>query len=141
MLDVDLEGFQKQYRVQLNTQMFTKSNPKGMALIIHTLLCLFNEEEYTPMFSVCWFPYSMVEMKEFKQIALNICLELIKQGRFQSGIITKAVLESASGVRMWQALRSLSDYCIMDRMRKEHSKAELRSLPVFIQSVLQAFEG
>ena len=52
--------------------MFVKSNPKGMALLLHTILCLF-DEEFKTAFSTCWFPYTMVEMKEFKQTAIEIC--------------------------------------------------------------------
>ena len=72
LMDIDLEALQKQFKIQLNSQMFAKSNPKGMALILHTLICLFDDEKFRPMFSVCWFPYSMVELKEFKEIALRI---------------------------------------------------------------------
>jgi len=61
--------------------MFLKSNPKGMALLLHELLCLFDKDEYTTMFSVCWFPYTMVEMKEFKSICMQISTELIKKGK------------------------------------------------------------
>jgi HAUS augmin-like complex subunit 6 N-terminus len=75
LMGADLEQLQKQYKVPLNSQMFIKSNPKGMALILHTLLCLFDEDQYRPMFSVCWFPYTMVELKEFKAIALQICTD------------------------------------------------------------------
>ena len=66
LLGIDLDQLQKQYRVKINSQMFEKQNPKGMALIIHELLCYFDEDNYRPQFSVCWFPYTMVEMKEFK---------------------------------------------------------------------------
>ena len=82
--------------------MFVKSNPKGMALLLHSLLCLFDNEEYRPRFTAgCWFPYTMVEMKEFKSVALEIVSELVSQGRLGPGIVTKAVLETASGVKMW----------------------------------------
>lgn len=78
-----------------------------MALLVHALLCLFDNDEgtYRQMFSVCWFPYSMVEMREFKSVAENILLELANKGRVGPTDITKAVLETAAGVRMWQALR------------------------------------
>ena len=119
--------------------MFAKANPKGMALFLHTILCLFNDDEYRPMFSVCWFPYTMVEMKDFKQTALNICMELIEKGKIQPNIVTKATLETASGIRMWQTLRSLSDYAMMHKLTLNFSKAELKAMPTFIQSAIQAF--
>jgi hypothetical protein len=118
--------------------MFVKSNPKGMALLIHTLLCYFNDEDYRMRMSVCWFPYTMVELKNFKQVALEITGELVGQGRLQGGIVTKAVLESACGVKMWQSLRVLSDYCLVDQMNREYRKQEMKEMPVFIQSVMQA---
>ncbi|CDW82395.1 UNKNOWN [Stylonychia lemnae] len=108
-----------------------------MALLLHELLCSFDKEEYTPMFTVCWFPYSMVELKEFKSVALQICQDLIKKGKLQSNIITKSVLESATGVRMWQALRSLSDYCLMESMKAQFTKSELKAMPDFIQNTVQ----
>jgi hypothetical protein len=48
------------------------------------------------------------------------------------------VLESASGVKMWQSLRTLSDYCIIDRMNKGFTRLEMKEMPVFVQSVMQA---
>ncbi len=56
----------------------------------------------------------------------------------QPGILTKAVLESASGVKMWQSLRALSDYCLVDQMNRGFTKHQMRELPVFVQSVMQA---
>lgn len=101
--------------------MFAKANPKGMALFLHTLLCLFDDEAHRSLFSVCWFPYTMVELKEFKAIALQICEERLV-GRLQPNVVTKAVLETASGVRMWQTLRTLSDYCVADYMKRNFNK-------------------
>jgi hypothetical protein len=77
--------------------MFAKANPKGMALILHTILCLFDEERIRPLFSVCWFPYTMVELKEFKAIALTTCNEMLGfEGRLpRNGVITKSILENA----------------------------------------------
>ena len=48
------------------------------------------------------------------------------------------MLESASGVKMWQSLRTLSDYCIIDRMNKGLTRLEMKEMPVFVQSVMQA---
>lgn len=115
--------------------MFVKANPKGMALMVHTLLCLFDEGEFKPMFSVCWFPYTMVELKEFKTLALHICSNILTpQGRLAGGVVTKAVLETASGVKMWQVLRQVSDYCVMDHIVKTggYSKAEIKTVPEFV---------
>ena len=51
-------------------------------------------------------------------------------------LITKAVLETASGVKLWQALRTLADYALMDVMHRQYSKAELKEVPTFVQSIL-----
>lgn len=139
LLGVDTDALQKQYKVPINSQMFIKSNPKGMALMVHTLLCLFDEQEFKPLFSVCWFPYTMVELKEFKALVLHLSSNILtSQGRLAGGILTKAVLETASGVKMWQVLRQLSDYCIMDSIVKTggYSKADIKIVPEFVQSVL-----
>ena len=93
-----------------------------MALLLHELLCFFDEESYKPQFSVCWFPYTMVEMKEFKSIVLTITDELIQKNKFAKDIITKSILETASGVRMWQVLRTLSDYCLQEELLRSCSK-------------------
>ena len=53
------------------------------------------------MFAVSWFPYSMVEMREFKATAETIINELVSKNRIGPTDITKAVLETAAGVRMW----------------------------------------
>ena len=46
-------------------------------------------------------------------------------------------METASGVRMWQALRSLSDYCLIDRINSQ-KKADVKKMPTFIHSVIEA---
>ena len=46
LLGTDLDSLQKQFKVPIQSQMFVKSNPKGMALLIHTILCFFNEDDY-----------------------------------------------------------------------------------------------
>ena len=89
-----------------------------MALLLHPLLTGFNPEEYSPKFSVCWFPYSMVEMKEFKLVTLEVALDLICKGHMQPNIITKSLLETASGIKLWQALRSLSDYLLLFKIHQ-----------------------
>ena len=77
--------------------MFVKSNPKGMAVLLHTLICLFDDAAFRPLFSVCWFPYTLVELKEFKQIALQVCNDILArdEGRLAPNTITKAVVEAA----------------------------------------------
>jgi hypothetical protein len=39
---------------------------------------------------------------------------------------------------MWQSLRALSDYCLIDQMNRGYTKHKMREMPVFIQSVMQA---
>jgi hypothetical protein len=60
----------------------------------------------------------MVEMKEFKSVAEIVINELAAKGRIGQTDITKAVLETAAGVRMWQALRLLSDHTMLEHMHK-----------------------
>lgn len=63
---VDFESVSQQMRVPVNAQMFQKSNHKGMAIILYPLLCHFDPEFCVPLFEECWFPYDLVQMKEFK---------------------------------------------------------------------------
>lgn len=79
---VDIESGSKQVRVPVNAQMFQKSNHKGMAIILYPLLCFFDEPFFRPMFDTCWFPYGLAEMKQFKQVCLDIALILEKRGIF-----------------------------------------------------------
>lgn len=106
---LDLDGLQKQYRVPVNSQMFQKSNHKGMALLIKPLLCFFNQTEYTALFENSWFPFGLAQMKPFKETCLFITKELEQQGKIHEGIITKSIIENAVGIKMWHALRRLSD--------------------------------
>lgn len=39
---------------------------------------------------------------------------------------------------MWQSLRALSDYCLVDQMNRGYTKHQMRELPMFVQSVMQA---
>jgi|LakMenE01Jun11ns_1017448.scaffolds.fasta_scaffold9724627_2 hypothetical protein len=53
------------------------------------------------MFTPVWFPYGLVEMREFKVIAAKICDELAAKNRIGPTDLTKGVMEVSSGVRMW----------------------------------------
>ena len=82
--EIDFEGLAKQYRVPVNVQMFQKSNPKGMALLLYPLLCYFDRERYGKLYESeqSWFPYALAEMKSFKQISLFICNDLAEKNIF-----------------------------------------------------------
>jgi hypothetical protein len=71
-----------------------------MALLVHTLLCLF-DEKINAAFTQCWFPYSMVEMREFKIVASKVSDDLTQKGKLGPTDLTKGVMETAAGVRMW----------------------------------------
>ena len=43
----------------------------------------------------------MVEMKEFKSVAHTIVEELVKKSRLGPTDMSKSVLETAAGIRMW----------------------------------------
>ena len=94
--------------------MFSKSNHKGMALLVHTLLCLFDPEKIKKSFSTCWFPYSMVEMRDFKIVAAKVVDELCTKGKLGPTDLTKGVMETAAGIRMWQSLRNVSDAAVYE---------------------------
>ena len=82
------------------------------------------------MFSPFWFPYGLVEMREFKVIAGKICDELNAKARIGPTDLTKGVMETAAGVRMWQALRSISDWALYERMTKS-AKIIANGIPTF----------
>jgi hypothetical protein len=118
LLGCDLTMLQKATRVQVNSQMFQKANHKGMALLVHTLLCLFDEKTIRAQFQQCWFPYSMVEMRDFKQVAAKVIDDLIHKNKLGATDLTKGVMETAAGIRMWQSLRAVSDACLFDRLNQ-----------------------
>merc|ERR1740139_2149983 len=99
LLDVDLELIQKSTRVQISSQMFQKANHKGVALLTHTLFCLFDSEShhYRNLFNKCWFPYTMVEMKEYRKVGEYVVADLVKKKKINESDLTKAVMETASG--------------------------------------------
>jgi len=87
-------------RIPVTAQMFQKVNHKGMAVILHPLLCHF-DKKFEDLFDGCWFPYALAEMKDFKQTCFFISEELQKRGLFSHCILNKQVLENAQGSKMW----------------------------------------
>ena len=63
---------------------------------------------------------------------LRIVDELVEKKKFAKLIITKSVLETSCGIKIWEALRTLSDYCIQEELTRACSKNELKVLPTFI---------
>ena len=63
---------------------------------------------------------------------------LVPQGRVPPTLLSKAILETASGAKLWQTLRSLSDYALIDHILIRYHKSEVKDLPQFVQSVMQA---
>ena len=70
---------------------------------------------------MCWFPYSTIEMREFKQVAEKIAMELSAKGKIGATDITRATLETASGIRVWTSMRAISDAALVDRLMKKPS--------------------
>ena len=114
---LDLDGLVKQYRVPVNSQMFQKSNHKGMALLIKPLLCFF-DETYEGTFETSWFPFGLAQMKPFKDTCLFIATDLVEKGRIPNNLISKSIIENAVGIKIWHAFRRLSDIIVEDRIRQ-----------------------
>lgn len=60
----------------------------------------------------------MVEMREFKVAAENVVQDLVAKQKLQSTDLTKGVMETAAGIRMWASLRAVSDAVLFDRIKK-----------------------
>ena len=60
-------------------------------------------------------------MREFKNVAEKIAMELSGKGKLGSTDITRATLETASGIRVWASLRTVSDSALIDRLMKKPS--------------------
>ena len=63
----------------------------------------------------------MIEMREFKNVADKIAMELSAKGKLGATDITRATLETASGIRVWASLRAVSDAALVDRLMKKPS--------------------
>ena len=60
-------------------------------------------------------------MKPFKQTCLFVADELVQEGVLPEGVITKSIIENASGIKMWHALRTLSDLLVQRRISSMES--------------------
>ena len=60
-------------------------------------------------------------MREFKNVAERITIELSSKGKIGATDITRATLETAAGVRVWASLRTVSDAALVDRLMKKPS--------------------
>ena len=56
--------------------------------------------------------------------------DLVKKNKINETDLTKAVMETASGIRVWQSLRALSDAALYDRLAKD-STVIARGIPRF----------
>lgn len=112
LLGFDKTQNEKDFKVLIQRDMFNKINQKGLAILLYFLLCHM-KPEFKGKYAMCWFPYTMAEMKEFKKITLEYFNILQTEGLVpHSQILSKSVLETASGRRVWEMLRYLSDYAI-----------------------------
>ena len=60
-------------------------------------------------------------MREFKSVAEKISIELSTKGKIGATDLTRATLETASGIRVWASLRTISDSALVDRLMKKPS--------------------
>jgi len=58
-------------------------------------------------------------MREFKNLADKIAIELAAKGKIGPTDITRATIETASGIRVWASLRALSDAALVDYLMKK----------------------
>ena len=63
----------------------------------------------------------MIEMREFKNVAERIAMELSAKGKLGATDITRATLETASGIRVWSSLRTVSDAALVSCLMKKPS--------------------
>ena len=56
----------------------------------------------------------MVEMRDFKIVAAKVVDELCAKGKLGPTDLTKGVMETAAGIRMWQSLRNVSDAAVYE---------------------------
>lgn len=60
-------------------------------------------------------------MREFKNVAEKIAMELSAKQKIGATDLTRATLETASGIRVWSSLRAISDAALIDKLMKKPS--------------------
>jgi len=144
LLNYDHSFFEKKYRITISKDSFTKysappfiifrANPKSMATIIYFLLTSINEE-FKKDYAFCWFPNTLNELKEFKSVTMDLVKRLEAEHILpENTLMSKSVLETASGKRLWQFLRAVSDCVLRHEIKRidPHYK-----IPSFLWSLSQ----
>ena len=95
------------------------------------------DPEFAGDYAVCWFPYTLGEMKEFKLVTLRLFDKLQQQGLLpENPILGKSVLETAQGRRVWEMLRFLSDYALRHAVAARYPDKEIPDMPDFISTLV-----
>ena len=114
--------------------MFNKANQKGMAIILYFIMTTI-DPEFKAKYAVCWFPYTLAEMKEFKTVTLQLFAELQEWKVVPNhACLNWSVIETASGVWVWEMLKFLSDYALRWKLSELHG-GWIPDAPDFLMSV------
>ena len=127
-LESAVETHSKQVRIPISSQMFQKSNMKGLAILLYPLMTMMIEvlpkgqqTKLAASITSNWFPYGLAEIKCFKTAVMQAADALATAGHlpgqedkscFRNTVLTKNVLETAQGSKVWRALRLLSDQAV-----------------------------
>lgn len=139
----DINHNEKQYKINLNSQTFSKPNPKAFEVIVHFLLTQLDGERAQKVFCQCWPPILIEQTKEFKDIMYNWLVELTSSkqqkeiNKFHNMLclikfpnMTKSLLMSPGGLKICELLFALSQYVILLRLLKlVENEKDKRILP------------
>lgn len=114
--------------------MFQKSNIKGLAILLYPLMTMMVEvlpkgqqAKLVGAMTQNWFPYGLAEMKLFKNAVAAAADALAAIGQLPSqedkgvkrnAVLTRNVLETAQGSKVWRALRLLSDQAVRQQIER-----------------------
>jgi hypothetical protein len=72
----------------------------------------------------------MVEMKEYRKVADHVIADLVKRNKIGENDLSKGVMDTGSGIRVWQSLRVVSDAALYDRLARD-SAVISKGIPTF----------
>lgn len=100
----------------LNPSIFNKQNSNLMATLIYFMLCKF-DNNINSKFAFCYPVTTLKELKIFKEVAFEE-IKILLENNSESFLISKTILDTASGERLVKLLRDMSDRVLLNEINK-----------------------
>ncbi|RMZ98139.1 HAUS augmin-like complex subunit 6, partial [Brachionus plicatilis] len=149
----NIKSNEKEFKLQFNSNMFSRPNQKAFEVIVHFLLRQIDPDKAEKVFSQCWPIVLKEQNKEFKDVVFNWLLEITQkttskhEKQFPSHqlilqyqhllsfirfpIITKSLLMTPGGLKVCELFFALSQYTLIINLARliENNKLNLRIPP------------